>query len=94
MPKTRRGAKRRRGITRIDQPSTRTHGFFARLGWHRRRDGSYGPRHTAFFGDVTHGGKRGALKAAEKWVAGIEKKEGRKGGRKASARRGRSKRRA
>lgn len=77
MAKSRRVRRRRstrstrapRGICRIDQPSTRTHGFFVRLGWYRRRDGSYGPRHRAFFGDVTHGGKRGALKAAQAWVA-------------------------
>lgn len=56
-----------RGITRIDQQSTRTHGYFVRVGWRYRRDGSYGPKHTAFFGDVSHGGKRKALLAAQAW---------------------------
>ncbi len=62
----------RHGITRIDQPSTRTHGYFARLGWHRRRDGSYSPQYRAFFGDVSHGGKRKALRAAQQWVASVQ----------------------
>ena len=68
MPKSRPRRSRRPGISRIDQDSTRTHGFFVRVGWHRRRDGSYGPRYRAFFGDVSHGGKRRALRAAEAWV--------------------------
>ena len=59
---------RRRGISRIDQPSTRTHGWFVRAGFHRRRDGSYGPRHQKFFGDATYGGKRKALQAARDYV--------------------------
>ncbi len=56
-----------RCITRIDQESTRTHGFFVRVGWRYRADGSYGPKHTAFFGDASHGGKRKALHAAQAW---------------------------
>jgi hypothetical protein len=56
-----------RCITRIDQASTRTHGFFVRVGWRYRTDGSYGPKHTAFFGDASHGGKRKALLAAQDW---------------------------
>ena len=68
MKRPTRRPVRRRGISRIDQDSTRTHGFFVRVGWHRRRDGSYGPRYRAFFGDVSHGGKRRALRAAEAWV--------------------------
>lgn len=56
----------------MDQPSTRTHGFVVRIGWHQRRDGSYAPRHQAFFGDVTYGGKRGALRAAEAWLAKLQ----------------------
>lgn len=59
---------RRRGISRIDQPSTRTHGWFVRADFHRRRDGSYGPRHQKFFGDATYGGKRKALQAAQDYV--------------------------
>lgn len=75
MPKTkgRRRQSKRRGISRIDQESTRTHGFFVRSGWYRRRDGSYGPKHRAFFGDVSYGGKKGALRAAEAWLAQLEK---------------------
>lgn len=72
MPKSRPRVRSRRGISRIDQDSTRTHGFFVRVGWYRRRDGSYGPRHRAFFGDVSHGGKRKALRAAEAWRAKVE----------------------
>lgn len=56
------------GITRVDQPSTRTHGFVVRVGWYQKRDGSYGPKHKSFFGDVSHGGKKGAMKAAEAWL--------------------------
>jgi hypothetical protein len=67
-----------RGITRIDQASTRTHGYFARLGWHYRADDSYGPKHTAFFGDLSHGGKRGALRAAQAWRDDILKKDAKK----------------
>jgi len=68
MPKSRRRLSRKPGISRIDQESTRTHGFFTRVGWHRRRDGSYGPQFRAVCGDVSHGGKRKALRAAEAWV--------------------------
>lgn len=39
-----------------------------RVGWHVRRNGSYGPRHTRFFGDVSYGGKRKALLAAQRFV--------------------------
>jgi hypothetical protein len=60
---------RRRGISRIDQPTTRTHGWFVRTGFYRRRDGTYAPRHKAFFGDVTYGGKRRALRAAQAYLA-------------------------
>ena len=58
----------RRGISRIDQPSTRTHGWFVRVGFYERRDGTYVPRHTKYFGDFTHGGKARALKAAQAFV--------------------------
>ena len=57
------------GISRIDQDSTRTHGFFVRLGYSRGSDGTWRPRHRAFFGDASHGGKKGALRAAEAWLA-------------------------
>lgn len=69
MKRTRRRSAPR-GVSRIDQPSTRTHGWFVRAGFYRRKDGSYVPRHRKFFGDVGHGGKRRALRAA---VAYLEK---------------------
>jgi len=62
------------GISRIDQPSTRTHGFFARDGYYRKRDGGWAPKNRAFFGDAGHGGKAKALKAAQKWLKSVAKK--------------------
>ncbi|OLB08718.1 MAG: hypothetical protein AUH06_01820 [Gemmatimonadetes bacterium 13_2_20CM_69_27] len=62
---------KRRGISRIDQPSTRTYGWFVRADFYRRRDGSYVPRYRKFFGDVTHGGKRRALRAAREYLAKV-----------------------
>jgi hypothetical protein len=56
-----------KGISRIDQPSRRTHGFFVRLDYRKTPDG-YRPRLVAFFGDASHGGKRSAWKAAEEWA--------------------------
>jgi len=47
------------GISRIDQPAKRTHGFFVRL---RRR----GKVHSAFFTDQRYGGRKRALTAAQK----------------------------
>lgn len=72
MP-TRKRSTRPRGVSRIDQPSTRTFGWFVRVGYHKRRDGSYGPRHTKFFGDAGHGGKKKSLVAAEKFLKGLAK---------------------
>ena len=69
MKRTSKRSPRLRGISRIDQPSTRTHGWFVRAGFYRRRDGSYGPRHRRFFGDVSYGGKRRALQAAKVYLA-------------------------
>jgi hypothetical protein len=69
MKRTRARPVRRRGISRIDQPSTRTYGWFARAGFYRRPDGSYGPRHRKFFGDASYGGKRRALRAAQEYLA-------------------------
>ncbi len=63
---------RRRGISRIDQPSTRTHGWFARAGFYQRADGSYAPRYQKFFGDASHGGKRRALRAAQEYLAKVQ----------------------
>ena len=49
---------RTRGICRIDQPEKRNHGFFVRV----QRKGKI---HSAFFADLKHGGKAGALTAAK-----------------------------
>ncbi|MGQ0765646.1 MAG: hypothetical protein ACT4OZ_08270 [Gemmatimonadota bacterium] len=56
------------GISRIDQESTRTHGYFVRVGYHRTKEGAWRPKHRAFFGDASHGGKPKAFKAAVKWL--------------------------
>ncbi len=67
--KTRRGATASvPGISRIDQESTRTHGYFVRVGYHRTKEGAWRPKHRAFFGDASHGGKEKAFKAAVKWL--------------------------
>ena len=56
------------GVSRIDQDSTRTHGYFVRVGYHRTKEGAWRPKHRAFFGDASHGGKEKAFKAAVKWL--------------------------
>jgi len=75
MKRTRARPVRRRGISRIDQPSTRTYGWFARAGFYRRPDGSYGPRHRKFFGDAGYVGKRRALRAAQEYLAIVTRRE-------------------
>lgn len=72
MRRSRSRRIRRRGISRIDQPSTRTHGWFVRSQFRERPDGSYGPRHQKFFGDYSYGGKRAALQAAKEYLAHVE----------------------
>jgi hypothetical protein len=72
MSKSRIRPIRRRGISRIDQPSTRTHGWFVRAGFSKRPDGSYAPRHRKFFGDAGYGGKRRALRAAQEYLAIVQ----------------------
>lgn len=67
------GTVRRRGISRIDQESTRTHGWFVRVGYYETKQGTYRAKHTRFFGDVTNGGKTKGLKAAEVYVAKVSK---------------------
>ena len=74
------GGAKRPGISRIDQESTRTHGFFARFGYARDKSGTWRPKHRAFFGDASHGSKRKALAAAEAWLGKIERAEKRAGG--------------
>ena len=68
-----RGGSRRAGpgISRIDQEATRTPGFFVRVGYERTSGGTWRPRHRAFFGDASHGGKMKALKAAKEWLAEV-----------------------
>lgn len=56
------------GISRIDQESTRTHGYFVRIGYHRTKNDTWRAKVTAFFGDASHGGKEKAFKAAVKFV--------------------------
>jgi hypothetical protein len=55
------------GICRVDQASTRTFGYVVRVG-HRRTPRGWRPKFKAYFGDVTYGGKHGALTAAVKWL--------------------------
>ena len=57
------------GISRIDQPSHRTHGFFVRV--HFR-----GKIYPAFFADKEHGGRKPALVAAKKGLARLRRKLG------------------
>ena len=77
------------GISRIDQDSTRTHGYFVRFDYRRTEEG-WRPRHKAFFGDVSNGGRSGALRAAEEWLASVQKGGGGGGGggRKSAGKRG------
>jgi len=65
-----RKAKRNAGISRIDQREKRTHGFFVRLS-------RKGKLRSAFFADKSHGGKRNALKAAQKHYRKLLRKYGR-----------------
>ncbi len=74
MKRTRARPVHRRGISRIDQPSTRTHGWFVRASFYKRADGSYGPRHRKFFGDASYGGKRRALRAAQEYLAIVQRR--------------------
>lgn len=63
------------GISRIDQESTRTHGYVGRVGY-RRTDSGWRPQFTAFFGDRSHGGAIEALRAAEKWLKATKRQAG------------------
>ena len=60
------------GICRVDQASTRTFGYVVRVG-HRRTPRGWRPKFKAYFGDVTFGGKKGALAAAVKWLRTLER---------------------
>ena len=61
------------GISRVDQPSRRTHGFVVRFDYRKTASG-YRPRVSKFFPDKTHGGKAKAWAAAEKFVAVARRK--------------------
>lgn len=63
------------GISRIDQQTSRTHGYFVRVGYRKTTKG-WRPKASAFFGDASHGGKSSALKAAEKWLRSNKKSAG------------------
>lgn len=63
------------GISRVDQPERRTHGYVVRLDYRRTKSGSYRPRLVSFFGDASHGGRKGAWEAAEKWRAQALRKQ-------------------
>ncbi len=72
--KRKSGATTIPGISRIDQESTRTHGYFVRVGYHRTKEGAWRPKFRAFFGDAGHGGKEKGFKAAVKWLKDAQKK--------------------
>ena len=55
------------GISRIDQESRRTHGYFVRVGY-KMTDAGSRPTASAYFGDASHGGKKKAWEAAEAWL--------------------------
>jgi hypothetical protein len=55
------------GISRIDQPSRRTHGYFVRVGYRMTSSGSR-PSASAYFGDASHGSRKKAWEAAEAWL--------------------------
>lgn len=67
MPRTGKSRGLTPGISRIDQPTTRTHGYFVRVGYRKTTKG-WRPKASAFFGDASHGGKSSALRAAERWL--------------------------
>jgi hypothetical protein len=62
-----------RGYTRIDQPENNNHGRFVRVGYYKRRDGTWKARHVRFFGDYTYGGKLKAKRAAAAFVAKVQR---------------------
>ena len=80
--RTRRSS--RRGLSRIDQPSKHTHGWFVRLGYYVTKDGKYRARHTRFFADASCG-KLKARRLAETYLVGLEKDEAKHARRKPAA---------
>ena len=53
MPRTAKARGLTPGISRIDQPTTRTHGYFVRVGYRKTTKG-WRPKASAFFGDASH----------------------------------------
>ncbi len=60
------------GISRIDQASTRTFGWFCRVGYRPTPTGTR-PKFTAFFGDASNGGKKKAYNRAVLWLKTVER---------------------
>jgi hypothetical protein len=60
------------GISRVDQDSTRTHGWVVRLNYEQTASG-WRPKHTAYFGDATHGGPNKSLAAAEEYLKKLQR---------------------
>lgn len=60
------------GISRIDQASTRTFGWFCRVGYRPTPSGTR-PKFTAFFGDASNGGKKKAFDKAVTWLKGVQR---------------------
>lgn len=67
-------ARRVPGISRVDQDSTRTHGWVVRLNYQQTASG-WRPKHTAYFGDATHGGPAKSLAAAEEYLKKLQRSE-------------------
>lgn len=62
------------GISRVDQDSTRTHGWVVRLNYQQTANG-WRPKHTAYFGDATHGGPTKSMAAAEEYLKKLQKSD-------------------
>ena len=60
---------RHKGITRIDRPEKRTHGYQVRVFWRKQR-------HQSFFSDATYGDRLAALDAALRWRDETEERIG------------------
>lgn len=67
-PRAARGSTLSKGITRVDHDISRTHGYFVRIGYQRKRPAASRPRYVKFFGDASYGSKRRAREAAETWA--------------------------
>lgn len=62
------------GISRVDQDSTRTHGWVVRLNYEQTASG-WRPKHTAYFGDATHGGPNKSMAAAEEYLKKLQRSD-------------------